>query len=159
LVGAAAAGIAVTIVAGEVVVPAIIASVEGSAVVASVGEAALNAYAFYLGNAIVVNEIGLFAAGLIIACDGDVVGLVKAIANDPVQAVPILAEVYILHVNVSVANGPARPANVPFKVAPPSEQDTNTNRIKFKSAGLPQFIESAENALPQRHLRSPREEG
>jgi hypothetical protein len=97
LIGAAAAGIAVTIAAAEVVVPAVIAAVEGSGVVAGAGGAVQAAYAYYLANAIAVNEIRLFVAGLLLACEGDVVKLLKAIAADPAQAVPILAEVYILH--------------------------------------------------------------
>ena len=77
LVAGAAAAIVVVAAAGEVIVPIVIAAVE------SAGAAATGAAAFYYANAIVVNEVGLFTAGLIIGCEGDVPGLLRAIANDP----------------------------------------------------------------------------
>ena len=110
LVAGAAAAIVVVAAAGEVIVPIVIAAVE------SAGAAATGAAAFYYANAIVVNEVGLFAAPLIIGCEGDVPGLLRAIANDPGQAAQILAEVYILHVNIEVANCPPRKATVPVKL-------------------------------------------
>jgi Domain of unknown function (DUF4157) len=130
LLGAAAV-IAATIVAGEIIIPVVIASV---------GDAATAALAYYFANAIVVNEIGIFATGLILACNGDVAGLLRAIANDPVQAAQLLAEVYILHVNISVQNGPPRRATVPVKLLPADEQ-TDPGHIKFRSSGPPVFEE------------------
>ncbi len=116
LVAGAAAAIVVVAMAAEAVIPVVIASIEAA------GAGAASANAFYYANAIAVNEIGLFAAGLIIGCDGDVAGLLRAIASDPAQAAQILAEVYILHVNIKVAGAPARKATVPVKLLPPDEQ-------------------------------------
>jgi hypothetical protein len=112
-------------------------------VIASIGESATAAYAFYLANAIAINDIGLFAAGVLMACEGNVVGLLKAIADDPTQAIPLLAEVYQLHVNIKVANQPARAATVPAKLVPPSEQ-TEPQKVKFKTVGAPTFEETTE---------------
>ncbi|HEV2275906.1 MAG TPA: DUF4157 domain-containing protein [Acidobacteriaceae bacterium] len=146
LLGAAAV-VAATIVAGEVIIPVVIASV---------GEGAQAALAFYLANAIVVNEIGVFAAGLILSCDGDVPGLLRALANDPVQAAQLLAEVYILHVNISIQNGPARRATVPVKLLPADEQ-TDPAHIKFKANGPPVFEEETQGqpAPSQRSQTTP----
>jgi hypothetical protein len=140
-VAGAAAAIVVVAAAGEVIVPIVIAAVE------SAGAAATGAAAFYYANAIVVNEVGLFAAGLIIGCEGDVPGLLRAIANDPVQAAQILAEVYILHVNIQVANGPVRKATVPVKLLPSSEQ-TDPNNLRFRTIGAPTFETAETTAAP-----------
>jgi hypothetical protein len=132
LVAGAAAAIVVVVAAAEVIIPVAIAAVE-------VAEgSALAATAFYYGNAIAVNEIGLFAAGLIIGCSGDVPGLLRAIANDPMQAAQLLAEVYVLHVSISVANGPPRRAKVPFEMLPANEQ-TAPQRVRFRAVGAPTF--------------------
>src|SRR5439155_26772027 len=90
LVAGGAAAIVVVVAAAEVVVPVAIATAE----LVEVGTA--TAVAYYYANAIVVNEVGLFAAGLIIGCEGDVAGLLRALATDPVQAAQLLAEVYVL---------------------------------------------------------------
>ena len=145
LVAGAAAAIVVVAAAGEVIVPIVIAAVE------SAGAAATGAAAFYYANAIVVNEVGLFAAGLIIGCEGDVPGLLRAIANDPGQAAQILAEVYILHVNIQVANGPVRKATVPVKLLPPSEQ-TDPNNLRFRTIG------AQPSRQPRQLRRQPRRE-
>ncbi len=140
LVAGAAAGIAAIVVAGEVIIPAAITALS------TAEGAAVTAWAFYAANAITINEIGLFAAGLVLSCDGDIAGLLRAIANDPVQGLQILAEVYILHVNIKVANGPARPATVPVKLLPPDEQ-TEPHNIRFRTVGAPVFEEGTESAL------------
>ncbi len=133
LVTAAAVGVAVLVVAGAEVVPAVIAAV---------GEQALAGVAFYYSNAVVVNEIGIFAVGLIISCEGNVQGLLQTIAKDPTQAIPLLYEVVMLHMNISVANGPPRRASVPVQILPPDEQ-TEPGRIRFRSVGKPQFDDEA----------------
>jgi hypothetical protein len=134
LVVAAGAAIAATIAAAEVVVPIVIANVSAGATAAG---------AFYFANAIAVNEIGLFAAGLFFSCGGDVVGLLQAIKEDPAQGALILAEVYILHTQITVANGPPRRASVPVKLLPVAEQ-TDAKNIRFKTVGAPVFEESNE---------------
>lgn len=131
VVAGAAVAVAVIVVAGEVVIPIVIAEAELA------GSAAAGAWAYYFANAIVINEVGVFAAGLIIGCEGDVPGLLKAMANDPLLAAQILAEVYILHVNIQVANGPVRKATVPVKILPPSEQ--TKPQVLVKSVGPPTF--------------------
>jgi hypothetical protein len=136
LLGAAAAATAI-IVAGAEILPVVIAAV---------GEGLTAGTAFYYANAIVVNEVGLFAAGLVMACEGNVAGLLRAMASDPIQAAVILAEVYVLHVNIKVANGPVRRASVPVKILPAEEQ-TDPQRIKFKSVGPPQFEETEETSV------------
>jgi Domain of unknown function (DUF4157) len=134
----AAAAAAVIIVAGEVIIPI---------VVSSVVEAGTTAWVFYLANAIAVNEIGVFAIGLVLACEGNIVGLAKAMVDDPAQAAVLLAQIYILHVQISIANGPPRNATVPAKLLPPDEQ-TEPNTIKFKTAGAPQFEDNEGTAGP-----------
>ena len=139
LAGAAVVGAAV-IVAGEVVIPVVIASVS------ELAEAGL---AYYLTNAIVVNEIGVFAAGVLLSCEGDVGGLLRAIAEDPAQGALLLAEIYMLHVDISIANGPARRAAVPVKLLPPEEQTgVESRQIKFRSVGPPTFEEQPAEAPP-----------
>jgi hypothetical protein len=130
LVGVALAATAVIAIGAEVL----------PVVIAAAGEAATASIAFYLGNAIVVNEVGLFAAGLLIACEGNVGGLLRALADDPTQAAALLAEVYSLHVNIRVANGPTRRASLPVKILP-ADQQTDPQHIRFKTAGLPTFEE------------------
>ena len=137
LVGAAAVAVAAVIVAGAEILPIVIAGV---------GEASTSTMAFYFANAIVVNDVGLFVAGLLMACEGDVGGLLRAMANDPTQAAALLAEVYILHVNIKVANGPVKRASVPVQLLPPEEQ-TDPQHIKFKTVGSAQF-EEAEPTTP-----------
>jgi Domain of unknown function (DUF4157) len=134
LVTAAVVVGAAIVIAGAEIVPVVIASV---------GDAAIASYAFYLTNAIVVNEIGLFAAGLILSCEGNIAGLLQAIASDPAQATQFLIQVYILHVNISIANQPPRPASVPVQILPPEEQ-TETGQIRFKTVGPPQFEDENE---------------
>jgi hypothetical protein len=107
-------------------------------VLASVTQLGTGAWAFYLANAIVVDEIGVFAAGVVISCEGDVAGLLRAIANDPIQAVPLLAQGIQLHLEISVLNGPSRRAIVQAQLLPPEEQ-TVPNKILFKTKGPPQF--------------------
>jgi hypothetical protein len=116
----------------EAAIPVVIAAVEAG------GAAAMSATAFYYANAIVINEIGLFAAGVLISCEGDVAGLLRALATDPAQALVMLAEIYILHVNIQSSTGQSRPARLPVKLAPQAEQ-TQPGRIKFKTAGPPTF--------------------
>ena len=130
LVGAAVVVVA-AIAAAEVVIPVIITAAV---------DAAQAGLAFYLTNAIVVNEIGVFAAGLLLSCEGDVPGLLRALANDPLQAAQILAEVYILHTNIRIQNGPARRASVPVKILP-ADQQTDPHNIRFKTVGPPVFEE------------------
>lgn len=138
LLAGAAAAIVALVAAGEVVIPIVIASV---------GDAATAAVVYYLTNAIVVNEIGLFATGLLIACEGNVIGLLRATADDPVQAAQLFAELYILHVNISIANGPPRRASVPVKMLPADEQ-TDPAHIRFRSAGPPVFEEEGQQGKP-----------
>ena len=126
-VGVAAAAIAV----GAELLPVVIAGV------VSAEEAATASAAFYYANAVVVNEIGLFAAGVLISCDGNVAGLLKAVADDPAQALPLFYEIMILHTQISIANGPARRATLPVQLLPPEEQ--TGPHPKFRSQGPPEF--------------------
>jgi hypothetical protein len=143
LVVGTAAAIALVVVAAEaVVVPVAIAAVEAA------GAAGTSALAVYYANAIAVNEIGLFAAGLVIGCEGDVVGLVRSLADNPAQAATILAEVYVLHVNIRVAGGSSRPATVPVKLLPPEEQ-TSPGVVRFRSVGAPTFETPEATPAPQ----------
>ncbi|WP_218651769.1 DUF4157 domain-containing protein [Nostoc sp. C052] len=125
--GLAIAAVAVT---AEAIIPIVIASIV---------ETGTTGYAFYLANAFAVNEIGLFTAGLLMSCEGNVLGLLHAITTDPEQAIKILAEVYILHTSISVNNGSPRSATVPVKLLPPSEQQANSEKIRFKTVGPPHF--------------------
>lgn len=137
VLGAGAAATLI-VVAGEAIIPV---------VVASATQAATGAWVFYLGNAIAVNEIGLFAAGLFIACEGNVAGLVQAMKDDPAQAISLLAQAYILHVQISVGNGPPRNATVKAKLLPGDEQ-TEPNNIKFKTIDAPTFEEESAGGTP-----------
>ena len=127
-----------------------------SIVIASLSDAAMTGAAYYLGNAIVVNEIGVFTAGVLMACEGDVAGLLRAIASGDPQALLILAEAYILHINIKIATGPARPATIPVKILPPDEQ-TDPTHIKIKTVGPPVFEDEnqATNAPPQKGQTGP----
>jgi hypothetical protein len=130
---ALAAAVVIVVVGAEI----------GPVIISSVTQAATAGWVFYLANAIVVNEIGLFAIGLLFSCAGNVSGLLRAIADDPTQGAALLAEVYVVHVNIQVGRQPARPATVPAKLLPPEEQ-TAPGQIKFKTAGLPLFEETSE---------------
>jgi hypothetical protein len=140
-VAGAALAIGVTIAASEVVIPAAIAALT------TAEGAALSGWAFYAANAIVINDVGLFTAGLLLACEGDVAGLLRAMATDPAQAAQILAEVYVLHVNIKMATDPVRPATVPVKLLPADEQ-TDPSHILVKTVGQPTPVESTEEGTP-----------
>jgi hypothetical protein len=140
LVAGAAVAIVVVVAAAEVVIPAAIAAVEAA------GAGAASAIAFYYANAIVVNEIGLFAAGVIISCEGDIGGLLRTMVDDPLQAAVMLAEVYMLKVSIKVGSDPPRRARVPIMLEPPDAQ-TTPKRIKFKTVGPPIF-ETPESQTP-----------
>jgi hypothetical protein len=139
LIGAFLFTVALAVAVAIVVVGAEI----GPVVISSITQAATAGWVFYLANAIVVNEIGLFTIGLLFACEGNVAGLLRAIADDPTQGAALLAEIYHVHVNIQVGRQPARPAMVPAKLLPPEEQ-TAPGQIRFKTAGLPQFEETSE---------------
>lgn len=135
------AGVAVAAVAGAVIVagaaliPVVIAGAE------MVGAAAMEATAFYYANALVVNEIGLFATGVLLSCEGNLPALLTALRDDPAQLVQMLAEIYILHVNISVGGGPSRRASLRVKIAPPEEQ-TVPDHVRLRSVGSPVFESS-----------------
>ena len=137
LVAAAAAGVVVIAVAGAEILPVAIVAI---------GEEATAGAAFYYANAFAVNQIGLFTVGVILSCEGNLPGLLKAIADDPVQAVPLLAEVLMLHVEISVQSGPPRRASVPAQLLPPEEQTGPT--IKVRQVGPLQFEDESQNQGP-----------
>ena len=127
--------VATTVVAAEAVIPI---------VVTSIAEAGVASYGFYLANPFVVNEVGLFAAGLLMVCEGNIAGLLQAMATNPEQAATILAQTYILHTTISVNNGPPRSADIPVKLLPQSKQDATSNKIRWQSAGSPRFTDKVE---------------
>ena len=133
LVGAAAVGAAAIMVAGAEILPVVIVAVE---------EQATAGVAFYYANAILVNDIGVFTVGLVMSCEGNLPGLLRAVAKDPLQAAVLLAEVYMLHVNIRVQNGAPRRASVPVQMLPPEEQTEPD--IKVKIVGPPQFEEESQ---------------
>lgn len=98
--------------------------------------ASTSAWGFYLSNAIAVNEIGLFAVGTIISVEGDVAGLLEAMANDPLAAAQILMEVWVLKVNIQVANGPARPYTVRAR-AEPARRQNNPGALRLRVVSDP----------------------
>lgn len=141
-VAVVAGGAVIIVAAAEIAVPVIISAASSAAAAGTAGAA------FYYANAIAVNEIGLFAAGIILSCDGDVVGLARAIAEDPVQALPILAEGFMLKTTISINNGPRRRAAIPVSILPPEEQ-TMPGQVLVRTRGLPVFEE------PERALARP----
>ena len=140
---AVTAGVAATIAIGAVAIPVLIAGVELA------GAAAAGATAFYFANAIAVNEIGLFAAGVLLSCEGDLLELVRGFREHPAQILQMLAEIYVLHVNISVNSGTPRPAKVKVSILPPAEQ-TVPGKIRLRSVGAPIFDDEEPLEVPRR---------
>jgi hypothetical protein len=118
----ATAGAAALIAVGAEVIPVVIAGV---------GEGYAAGTAFYFANALAVNDIGLFTAGLVIACEGDVAGLLRAIAENPIQGVALFLEAKYLHTTIKVRNEAARRAIIPVTLLKPEQQDISSGQIKF----------------------------
>ncbi len=106
--------------------------------------AATAGWSFYLANTIAVNEIGLFAVGLLISSEGDVPGLLKAMEANPLVAAQILAQAWILHVSIKVANGPPRPYTVRARMQS-LEQQTDPRRLRLEVIDAPRL--EAEEAI------------
>ena len=92
------------------------------------------ALVFYLHNPILVNEIGLFTAGLILSVEGDVPGLLKACAEDPAQAAQIFMEVWVIRANVRTPSGRNYDATLEVQPLPPASQQGNS--LKFKTVSV-----------------------
>lgn len=118
-------------IAAEVAVPALISEAGIAA------EAVESALAAYYANALVVNEIGVFAVGMILSCEGDVAGLLDAAARDPRLLLQILTDVYLLHLQIRIAGAPPRPATIPAKILPPDQQ-TDPERVQFRIVRPPE---------------------
>jgi hypothetical protein len=137
------AGAAIAVAATIEAIPVLIAGASAGAV--AVGEAATAGWVFYLSNAIVVNEIGLFAAGVLISCEGDVPGLLRAMASDPALAANMAFEVLVLKTQVQVGkDGPKRKASIPVRPVPPKPAD---KQLTFKTAGAPIFEEAPKSPV------------
>jgi hypothetical protein len=95
------------------------------------GQSALN---FYLHNPILVNEIGLFTAGLILSVEGDVPGLLKACAEDPLQAGQIFLEIWTIRGSVRTPRGQNYDVTLEVQPLPPTSQQGNSLKFRALSA-------------------------
>ncbi len=107
---------------------------------------------FYLQNAIAVNEIGIFVAGLLISIEGDVPGFLRAMAKDPIVAAQILMEVWILHINIQTANGSYQRVKIQARPLPINEQ-TDPRRLKLRIITQPEFSPISEETVTSRKPR------
>ena len=135
-------------------------STAGSTVVRVVGnELALASFAlrsagssalvFYLHNPILVNQIGLFTTELILSVEGDVPGLLKACAEDPVQAAQIFMQIWVLHASVRTPTGQNYDATLEVQPLPPASQQGNSLKFKTVSVKTTPVAEPAPAPKPQ----------
>ena len=96
-----------------------------------------------------MNQIGLFTTELILSVEGDVPGLLKACAEDPVQAAQIFMQVWVLHASVRTPTGQNYDATLEVQPLPPASQQGNSLKFKTVSVKTTPVAEPAPAPKPQ----------
>lgn len=90
-----------------------------------------SAMSFYLSNPILVNELGILGAGLVLSVEGDVAGLLEAIDKDPLQAIEIFMQVWVIKGTAQTPDGRQRKVRLRVRPKPPKQQ-TDPRRLQLK---------------------------
>jgi hypothetical protein len=99
----------------------------------------------FLRNPIAFTEWSAFGAGLVISCEGDVLGLLRHLIDNPQDAALLLAEAWTIHASTRTADG--RWGTIKMRARPdPPDQQTDPTRLRLRT------VEAAEIEVPPKSV-------